>query len=52
MGIPVIALAGSDCDIESIDYPIVANDSAVSSISFFLDEIVGAYKEHKVSSKP
>lgn len=51
MGIPVIALAGSDCDIKGISYPIVANDSTVSSISFFLDEIVEAYKKSKVTSK-
>lgn len=51
MGIPVIALAGSDCDIKGISYPIVANDSTVSSISFFLDEIVEAYKKNKVTSK-
>lgn len=47
MGIPVVALAGSDCDIKDIDYPIAANDSSVSSISFFVDEIVGAYKNNK-----
>lgn len=49
MGIPVIALAGSDCDIKGIDYPIVANDSTVSSISFFLNEIVGVYKKNKIT---
>ncbi|MBU6431304.1 MAG: 30S ribosomal protein S2 [Patescibacteria group bacterium] len=47
MGIPVIALAGSDCDIKDIDYPIEANDSSISSISFFLDEIVNEYKKNK-----
>lgn len=47
MGIPVIALANSDCDINDVDYPIVANDSAISSISFFLNETVNAYKKGK-----
>ncbi len=44
MGIPVIALAGSDCDISLIGYPVVANDASVKSIKYFTDEIVAAYK--------
>jgi small subunit ribosomal protein S2 len=48
MGIPVIALSNTDCDISMIDYPIVANDSAVSSISYFVGEIVKAYKAGKL----
>jgi len=51
MGIPVIALAGSDCDIKNIDYPIAANDSSISSISFFVDEIVKAYGNNKSLKK-
>jgi len=51
MGIPVIALAGSDCDIKNIDYPIAANDSSISSISFFVDEIVKAYGNNKSPKK-
>ena len=50
IGIPVIALAGSDCDIKDVDYPIAANDSSISSISFFVGEIVSAYKKNKGSS--
>ena len=50
IGIPVIALAGSDCDIKDVDYPIAANDSSISSISFFVGEIVNAYKKNKGSS--
>ncbi len=48
VGIPVIALANTDCNIKEIDYPIVANDASVSSISFFISEIVKAYKAGKV----
>lgn len=51
MGIPVIALAGSDCDIKDIDYPIAANDSSISSISFFVGEAVSAYRNNKISKK-
>jgi len=43
-GIPVISLSGSDCNIKEIDYPIPANDSSRSSISFFVDIITNTYK--------
>lgn len=48
--IPVIALAGSDCNINSIAYPIVGNDSAKTSIQYFVDEIVKAYQDGKKAS--
>ena len=48
-GIPVVALANTDCNIKLVDYPIVANDSSVSSISFFVNEIVKAYKAGKAT---
>jgi small subunit ribosomal protein S2 len=40
--IPVIALANTDCNIANIDYPIVANDSNLNSINFFVSEIAEA----------
>jgi|SRR3989344_3793717 len=45
IGVPVIALAGSDCDLSKVDYPIVGNDASSVSISFFVDSFVSAYKE-------
>lgn len=45
--IPIIALASSDCDLEGIDYPIPANDSSLSSVSFFVGAIARAYEEGK-----
>jgi len=45
INIPVISVSNSDCDLTGISYPVVGNDAATSSISFFVDEIVGAYKE-------
>ncbi|MEI8339804.1 MAG: 30S ribosomal protein S2 [bacterium] len=50
-GIPVIALAGTDCNISKIKYPIVANDSSVSSINYFISEITKAYKKGKSAVK-
>lgn len=43
--IPVISLCSSDCNIENIQYPIVANDTSIDSIKFFISEVVSAYAE-------
>ena len=48
MNVPVIALCGTDCDITNINYPIVANDASVASITFFVNEIAKAYQKAKV----
>lgn len=47
MGIPVIALAGSDCNIKGLDYPMVGNDSSQTSVQFFVHEITKAYASVK-----
>jgi small subunit ribosomal protein S2 len=47
MGIPVIALAGSDCNIKGLDFPIVGNDSSQTSVQFFVHEITKAYASVK-----
>ncbi len=44
MNIPVIALANTDCDISQINYPIVANDTNLSSITFFTKKIADTLK--------
>ena len=43
MNLPVIALANTDCNLKQIEYPIVANDASISSITFFLSKIKEAY---------
>jgi small subunit ribosomal protein S2 len=50
VGVPVISLCGSDNNIKEVEYPIVANDSSLSSIAFFVDEIVKAYAEGKTKA--
>jgi len=47
MKIPVIALSDTDCDIHAIKYPIVGNDSARSSIEFFVKDILDTYKNSR-----
>ncbi len=49
VGIPVISLCGSDCNIKDVEYPIPGNDASVSSITFFLSEIVNAYKQGRTA---
>lgn len=44
LGIPVIALASTDTDLRGIAYPIVANDSAVSSINYVVSALTTAWK--------
>jgi small subunit ribosomal protein S2 len=43
MKLPIIALLNTDCNSKQIEYPIVANDASVSSITFFLSKIKEAY---------
>ena len=45
LGIPVVAIANTDCDISNIDYPIVANDSSRASIEFIVKHLADAYKQ-------
>ncbi len=47
MNIPVVALLNSDCNMNEIDYPIVANDAAVPSVTHFVNEIRDAYRAGK-----
>ncbi|MDE1975356.1 MAG: 30S ribosomal protein S2 [Patescibacteria group bacterium] len=47
--IPVIALAGSDCDMRSVAYPIAGNDASKGSIQYFVDDMVKSYKDNRAS---
>jgi small subunit ribosomal protein S2 len=51
LGIPVISVSNSDCDITGIDHAILANDSSVKSVQFFVDEIVEAIKAGQKDGK-
>ncbi|MDP3962297.1 MAG: 30S ribosomal protein S2 [bacterium] len=51
MGVPVVALAGSDCNIKEISYPMVGNDASQTSIQFFVNEITKAYAEGQTEAK-
>jgi small subunit ribosomal protein S2 len=51
MKVPIVAILNSDCDPSLVDYPVPGNDSAVSSVRYFLDEFAAAYKRGKKSKK-
>jgi small subunit ribosomal protein S2 len=51
MHIPVVALAGSDCNLHGVDMAIPGNDSSRQSINFVVSQIVNAYKEGKLLAK-
>lgn len=48
--IPTIAIVGSDCNLNEVDYPILGNDSSKKSIEFFVKEITASYSEGKLSA--
>ncbi len=43
-GVPVIAVASSDCDLSKVDYVVPGNDASRASIAYFVDRIVSAYE--------
>lgn len=47
LSIPVVALCGSDNNIQDVDYPILANDTSMTSIRFFAEKIAEAYNKNK-----
>lgn len=42
--LPVLAIAGSDCDLDAVDHAVLGNDSLRASVQFFMDELVSAYE--------
>lgn len=50
-GVPVVALASSDCDLNKVQHAIPGNDGAAASITFFVNQIVAAYQEGKKNPK-
>lgn len=43
--IPVVSLSNTDCDISTIEYPVVCNDSSKSSVEFVLNVIKNNLKK-------
>ena len=52
VGVPIIALANTDCDLSMIAHPIPANDATNKSITFVVNEIVEAVTAGKKAIPP
>lgn len=52
IGIPVIAIAGSDTNIQKLAYPIVTNDALQSSVTAILEVLTDAYLKGKAEYVP
>ncbi len=49
--VPVIALCSSDCDIRTVQYPIIGNDANRESIKFFANRIAEAYDRGRAAGQ-
>jgi len=47
LNIPIISISSTDCDISEVQFPIIANDSAVSSLKLLIDRVVAAFNSGK-----
>ncbi len=48
LGIPIVAIADTNCDPEGIDYVIPSNDDSIRAVRLILSKIVDAILEGKV----
>ena len=39
LGIPVVALANTDCNLNKVSHPVIGNDGSIASVQYFLDII-------------
>ena len=46
-GIEIIALCGTDCNLQDVDYAFPANDASKKTIEYFLTHVADAYLEGK-----
>ncbi len=47
LGIKVVAIADSNCNVSEIDYPVPGNDDAIKSIKILVEAVANAYGEGK-----
>jgi small subunit ribosomal protein S2 len=52
MKIPVIALMSSDCDMDTVQYPIPGNDASALSVQYYVKEIAESYRMGKTRALP
>ena len=49
IGIPVVAIADTNCNPDEIDYPVPANDDAIRAIRLICSKIADAVTEGSIS---
>ncbi|MDO8564613.1 MAG: 30S ribosomal protein S2 [bacterium] len=49
-GIPVVALANSDCNLKVATYAVPGNDATRKSVAFFVERMVAAYEAGKMGT--
>jgi small subunit ribosomal protein S2 len=52
LGVPVVGIMNSDCDLGLVTHPIVGNDASRESVQFFLESITRAYQEGHAAGVP
>lgn len=52
VGIPVVGILNSDCDLSLVAHPVIGNDASRASVGLFLDMIVEAYREGQKGAAP
>jgi small subunit ribosomal protein S2 len=50
LGVPVIAIADTNTNPTTVDYPIPANDDAVKGLQLIIDYVVAAIDEGKATA--
>jgi small subunit ribosomal protein S2 len=45
MNLPVIAVLNTDCNLKQVEFPIIANDASVMSITYFVNAVKEAYNK-------
>lgn len=45
LGVPVVAIMSSDCDVKKVQTPVMVNDALTSSVALALAELTAAYAE-------
>jgi len=48
--VPVMSISNTDSDIRGLEYPIIGNDAATSSIAFFMEEIAKAFRAGRLEN--
>ena len=52
MGVPVIGIMSSDCNVASVTYPVLVNDALQGSVKLVLEELTSAIAEGKAAFVP